>query len=286
MKTLIILIGTPRGNEIVWRSMYDHLMIPHQADLALCFEFQSDKSSSLYKKAKYVWEVTKYNNWEQYYTENNISGNWKEIYSWSENDGNCVGFSGLGESKKYGSGAILIAFRHYLLKNHLETIHNYDKIILTRSDYFYAFDSPILDNEYYWVPEGESYGGIIDRFQQFPSKYSEQALNVMSYVCSDQIIKDFVYTGKLINIERVIARYFHQINFLDKVRFFDRSNFLVIAENDSSTGTLNNSRVLRGGKWKLIGFEDMYIKYMDEWLATQQNLFIHKVASKYKNLVK
>ena len=46
MSTLVILIGTPRGNEIVWESMYRHLLRQYDADLALSFEEQEDKSSS------------------------------------------------------------------------------------------------------------------------------------------------------------------------------------------------------------------------------------------------
>jgi hypothetical protein len=146
-------------------------------------------------------------------------------------------------------------------------------------------DHQILDNNYYWTPKGETYGGIIDRFQQFPSKYAKESLNVMEYVCSEQIIKDFKDKFDLINIERVIARYFHHINFSDKVKSFDRSNFLVFCENDDTTGKLGSSKYIRGGKWKIPGFDNMYIKYIDEWLVCQQNLFIYNIASKYKNMI-
>ena len=284
MSTLVILIGTPRGDEIVWESMYRHLLKPYNADLALCFEEQEDKSSSLYSKATYLWEVPKYDNWEQYYIDNNIEGSWREICNWAARDSNCIGFSGIGESKGYGSGAILIAFRHYLLNNHLETIQSYDRIILTRSDYFYAFDQPILDNEHYWVPRGESYGGIIDRFQQFPSKYAKEALNVMEYMCSVQILHDFMYSGHLINIERVIAKYFHKIGFTDKVKQFNRSNFLVMSSSDESTG-ISKSLLLRGGSWSIPGFKDLKIKYIDEWHHAQNNLFMEMVAKQYHDMV-
>lgn len=284
MSTLVILIGTPRGDEIVWESMYRHLLKPYNADLALCFEEQEDKSSSLYSKAKYLWEVPKYDNWEQYYIDNNIEGNWRVICEWAARDPNCIGFSGIGNSKGYGSGAILIAFRHYLLNNHLETIQEYDRIILTRSDYFYAFDHPILENENYWVPKGESYGGIIDRFQQFPSKYAQEALNVMSYICSPAIIQDFMIQGRLLNVERSIAMYFHHIGFTDKVKVFNRSNFLVSCVSDDTTGS-SGSVYLRGGSWPIPGFDHLKIKYMDEWNHTQQNLFTEMVAKKYHNVV-
>lgn len=285
MKTLIILIGTPRGSEIVWKSMYDHLMTPYNADLALCFEYQEDKSSSLYNIAKYIWEVPKYDDWEQYYIDNQIQGNWKEICDWAAKDCNCIGFSGIGKSKGYGSGAILIAFRHYLLNNHLDTIQEYDRIILTRSDYFYLFDHPMLDNEHYWVPDGESYGGIIDRFQQFPSKFAEQALNVMSYVCSENILRDFKDIERLINIERVIARYFYEINFTENIKTFPRSNVLVASSKDDTTGISQRGLYLRGGNWSIPKLDELKIKYIDEWHRVQENLFIHAVANKYQDML-
>jgi hypothetical protein len=286
MKTLVILIGTPRGNEVVWKSMYDHLLKPYKAHLALCFEQQEDKTSSLYSKAKYLWEVPKYDNWEQYYLDNEIEGNWREIYEWCEYEGNNIGFSGIGKSKGFGSGAILVAFRHYLLNNHFDTIRKYDRIILTRSDYFYLFDQPILDNEYYWVPKGETYGGITDRFQQFPSKFAEEALNIMHYVCSPQILHDFKYTQRLINIERVIARYFDSISFdySNRIKTFNRSNVLVMTEQDDTTGS--SQRVwLRGGKWPIPGMEGIHVKYIDEWHHALQNSFVHYVANKYKDML-
>lgn len=282
--TLIILIGTPRGNEMIWKSMYDHLMTPYNADLALCFEYQEDKSSSLYNIAKYVWEVPKYDDWEQYYVDNQIPGTWKEFFEWAARDPNCAGVSGIGASKGNGSGAILLAFRHYLLKNHIDTIEKYDRIILTRSDYFYCFDHPILDNEHYWIPEGETYGGIIDRFQQFPSKYANEALSVINYIGSQECWDTFVTKMALVNIERVIANHFHMIGFIDKVKTFKRSNFLAISENDDSTG-ISGQFYYRGGEWNISSMPNIKIKYIDEWNRVTENIFEHYVAKQYQEML-
>ena len=284
-KTLVILIGTPRGNEIVWSSMYEHLLKPYDADLALCFEPQEDKSSSLYSKASYLWEVPKYDDWEQYYVDNEIPGEWKTVLDWAGSDPNCVGMSGIGKSKGYGSGAILLAFRHFLLKNHLDTIQEYDRIILTRSDYFYAFDHPILDNDHYWVPDGEKYGGIIDRFQQFPSRYAKEALNIIEYIGSEDCLQTFFRTNTLINIERVISKYFNSIGFSDKVDIFKRSNVLVATDEDTNTGANDRGIYFRGGSWEIPGFDNLKVKYIDEWHRVQDNLFEATVAKKYHDVV-
>ena len=52
MKTLVILLGTARGGEETWKSMYKYLIEPYSADLALLFGKNLDKSSSLYQKAR------------------------------------------------------------------------------------------------------------------------------------------------------------------------------------------------------------------------------------------
>lgn len=282
-KTLVILIGNPRGSEPVWESMYENLLKPYNADLALCFEYQEDKSPSLYSKAKYIWEVPKYSDWEQYYVENNIPGSWKTIFDWCSTDPNCCGFSGIGDSVGRGSGAILLAFRHYLLNNHKDTMLQYDRIIMTRSDYFYMFEQPILSNEYYWVTDDESYGGVSDRYQQFPSKYVDQALSILDYVGSPLCLEHYLFPNKLISIELVISRHFDSIDFMKNVRTFKRVNFLVSTDRDQTTGLVNNY-YYRGGNWPVLGTDKLTIKYLGEYNSAIDNMFIEKVIKKYKGL--
>ena len=80
IKTLVILIGNARGGEETWQSMYKYLLDPFSADLALLFGKTNNKSSSLYKKAKYLWEIEEYSNWRKYY-ENNAEGNWNNFFN-------------------------------------------------------------------------------------------------------------------------------------------------------------------------------------------------------------
>ena len=49
-KTLVVLLGSARGGEETWNSMYNYLLNPLSADLALLFGKSNDHSSSLYKK--------------------------------------------------------------------------------------------------------------------------------------------------------------------------------------------------------------------------------------------
>ena len=67
IKTLVVLIGSARGGEETWSSLYKYLLNPLSADLALLFGKSNNKTSSLYKKAKYVWEIDEYEDWWNYF---------------------------------------------------------------------------------------------------------------------------------------------------------------------------------------------------------------------------
>ena len=56
-KFLVILTGNARGGEITWNTLYNKVLIPNNADLALLFGKDYKKSESLYSEAKYIWEV-------------------------------------------------------------------------------------------------------------------------------------------------------------------------------------------------------------------------------------
>jgi len=64
----------------------------------------------------------------------------------------------------HGSAGILIFFRWFLLQKLKETnlINEYDRFIITRSDFIYAIPHPrleLLDPSKIWFPNGEYYGG-------------------------------------------------------------------------------------------------------------------------------
>ena len=85
-KTLVILLGNARGGEETWSKMYKYLIEPFSADIALLFGKTLDKSSSLYKKAKFVWEIEEYTNWWDYYKKY-FSYRLLEVYKNNEIEG-------------------------------------------------------------------------------------------------------------------------------------------------------------------------------------------------------
>ena len=181
LKTLIILIGECRGSEETWRTMYKNLMIPYDADLALCIGKKNNepiKENFLTEKSKYVWTINEYEDWYDYFRENfGSSGFWESNLVY-----------GLEGSMGGGmQGVISIIFKHFIYQNYSKILEEYDRIILTRTDMYYIHKYPILSNDHFWLMNGEDHGGYCDRFFCFPSKYLKECLNICEYVNSEEL---------------------------------------------------------------------------------------------------
>ena len=61
----MIILGSLRGGEATWQSMYDNLLDVNHADSALMVgeQNESDTAESPYQRAKYVWEFPEYADW-------------------------------------------------------------------------------------------------------------------------------------------------------------------------------------------------------------------------------
>lgn len=260
LKTLVILLGNARGGEKAWNSMYENLLEPYNADLAVCFGYKENKTESLYKKSKYVWEIPEYEEWADYYIENfGENGIWKKVFAIAIAGDS--GFSGLYGSR--GSSGITLALRHWILKNKKDILLNYDRIIITRSDYFYYDKHPILDNDHFWIPFGEGYGGITDRHHIFPSSDVDLVLGIVeNYVNTNLILEDFSnIPNHCLNIERSYIKYFGRFGYSKKIKQFKRVQFTVRVSEDTTrwyTGP-NDGNLL------VPGHTDLYIKYSDEY---------------------
>jgi hypothetical protein len=179
LKTLIILIGECRGGEETWKTMYENLMIPYNADLALCVgkkNNESIKKNFLTEKSKYIWTINEYEDWYDYFRENfGNSGIWESNLAY--------GLNGGGGTR----GVIPIIFKHFIYQNYSKILEKYDRIILTRTDMYYIHKYPILSNDHFWLMNGEDHGGYCDRFFCFPSKYLKECLNICEYVNSKEL---------------------------------------------------------------------------------------------------
>lgn len=250
VSTLVVLLGNARGGEKTWRTLYANLLDPLNADLALLFGRCTDHSSSLYERATYVWEVEEYRDWGDYYRQRCVTANWSTLADRYRQTGI---MGGIGKLK--GSGAIILALRDMLL-GYREVLAKYDRIILTRSDFFYVAEHPNLPNDAIWVVEGEDYGGITDRHHVFPSALCEQALGVLAFMDSDALL-DRIRTAEVYNPERYMLDMFryHRIDAL--LQRFPRVQFTVATRGDNTRW--------RKAVVKMPGDEQLFIKYPGEY---------------------
>lgn len=261
-KTLVILIGNARGGEKTWQTMYKNLLDPYNADLALCFGYNKEKKSSLYSSADYIWEIPEYEHWEDFYYENFGDGPWQTVFKVVGNNG----FSGLFDT--IGSSGITLAMRHYIFKNKRDIVCSYDRIIISRSDYFYVKPHPILINNFYWIPYGEGYGGITDRHIIFPSSYFDIFFGIVqNYVNTEQILEDFKDCFDTLNIEKCYSIYLKRIGYSKNIRQFQRVNFTVKTKEDPTRWWAGDGKTVPYN-------ENLYLKYSSEYDDCMKNIFL------------
>lgn len=258
-KTLIILTGNIRGGEKAWNSLYDNLIIPNNADLALLIGDSGSVKSSLLERAKYVWKVKEYDDWGDYLDLLAGNNDWREI---ARNSGGLWGgVKKDGETWK-GSGAIVLGMRKDL-KNKMEKnklFDKYDKFILTRPDQYYEcrLDLSSMDvTNSVWIPTGEDYGGVCDRWVLTNGKDMRTWLSVIDDVLENPV----KYKDRLPGNPET-----HLLNFVKeqklKIRRFPRVMFLVRTSEDATRW--------QEGKEKL-GHHDLIIKYSREYEDSVKN---------------
>lgn len=256
-KTLVVLLGNARGGEKTWQTMYENLLTPYEADLALLFGKTKTKNNSLYDKAKYVWELEEYKDWADYYKKH-CSGCWFKFFNHFKNYG-----TGGGIENFIGSGAIIFAFRHYLKNFCGQYLQNYDRIILTRSDFFYLSKHPILPNNKFYTPEGEDYDGVTDRHHIFPASVYPEALGIIEYISDCNVCEQLITSGLPLNPERLLLKYYEHNGINRYLQKCKRVQFTVATETDLTRWQPRQGLVQ--------GHTDLYIKYSAEYDMAKQN---------------
>lgn len=277
MKTLVVIIGSHRGGEETWNSMYKYLLHPLGADLALVNNIFDE--NSLCKKAKFLWKIDLdqddlSKSLKNYYEDNFKGQQWYDVFSYHKKSG----FGGQIVNEK-GSGSLLIALKHHLLKNFLNTILNYDWIILTRSDQYYVnFHENIkeLDKRFVYVLPDEKYGGVSDRHFVFHSEIATKVLGMAEFIADvqnkDLLLKEYIYEKyKFLNCERAIKLYFDSMKL--KTKGLRRCQFSTSIKGDFSAWV----KVFT----TLPGHTDLYLKYENEYLNANDNL---KLQVQFENL--
>lgn len=247
-KTLIILIGNSRGSEVAWESLYTNAIRPLYADLALVFG-KGEEKNSLYDRASYIKLVDEYDDWGDCIDEIAKKTNMNSI-DWRKSLLNFFKFASW-------STAIIFSFRYFVkeLIEENELLDKYDQFIITRSDHYYAFEHPTLDDNHIWVPKGEDYGGITDRHLVISKSNIMDTLEIIPWCFKNM---DKIKSGD--NPETVLKKMYSDIGIFSKIKRFDRTFFTVKRKTEQN----------RWGKQKPLYIEHLgiYSKYPNEYKMT------------------
>jgi hypothetical protein len=267
-QTLVIIIGNLRGGERAWQTLYKNVLDRNKADLALVVGRRDDddrNSSSLYKRAKYLYEFPEYNDYaDAIDTIDNSSTSWRQWLLPLNLDP--YGLFG-GADNRHGSGAIIFMCRYYvtLFIKEYNLLSKYTRFVITRSDHYYAcpYDMSALSNQYIHVPIGEDWKGITDRHLIVPSKYVLKALNMYPPLLHNT--SKLVKGGALLhmNPESFIKARWKEEHIWDLVRRHPRTMFTCAVDGDT-TRWQRHSHTLEDGY-------GVYVKYRTEFEAAKCN---------------
>ena len=260
-KILIILAGSPRGGTTTWQSMIDNLKTPLKADLAICTTDEYKKDNILFSSAEYIWLSKEYENWFDYY-KLNFEINWKNYFEKGKDTG------------LYNSGVIHFAFKDIILKKYLDIIKQYKFIIYSRFDQFYLSHPLKFHKDKIMIPEGEDYFGICDRHAIFPSKFAEKFLSICEFVDSEDTK---LYDDEFINCEVTFANHLKNIGLYENILRYKRSQFTTAIDSDKT-----NWRI---PIYKIYFFNNLMLKYPDEFLDSVRNLIKFESELIFKNFI-
>jgi hypothetical protein len=260
-RTLVIIMGSVRGGELAWESLYKNVLDLNSADLALVVgEVPADKrTSSLYGRAKYLYEFPEFNDWAD--AIDLINGtSWREdVLPYASKED---GLFGAADGRK-GSGAVIFMARWYVSKMiaKYDLKERYDRFVLTRSDHFYgcAHDLRKLDPAFIWVPEGQDFGGVTDRHVICNSGQIMKAIDIYPNVIRHPTkYVDRIWVHR--NPEQLIARRWQEENLWDDLRRFNRVMFTCAEDGDKTRWQVRSTKRAAEG---------VYLKYELEYHHTK-----------------
>jgi len=266
MKTLVILLCETRAHELTFSNFKENVLDVLQADLCVCIGVKPDYdyTNPYYTHSKYQFLYEEPDDYGdafedvyQYLKPFNEEPNplyWREFLKIKDQ------FLGgiQGEHSQPGSAGILIFFRWFLLQKLTEEdlLHEYDRFIITRSDFIYQLPHPkleLLDEKYIWVPDSEHYGGYTDRHVILNKTNLVPYLNILN----NMILSSNDYYTKLQqkddwNLEKII-----KFNLEEQLQEVNEFPYVMYTVRNEDIGT----------RWSLGTYSDelgYYIKYQSE----------------------
>lgn len=210
-RVLVCVISQTREHQLVWNNFKKNVLDELDADLALCISTPEDYdyNNPYWQHAKYKWTCPEYDDWTdafEFARQTNfpeVGETWKKILSISDNWMSPI-------NGHPGAGCILIFFR-WLLWHNLQKediFKKYDRIIMTRSDFMFLCPHPpveILNPNFVWIPDGEHYGAITDRYAVLSEKNAAAYFSILKNIMTNtDKLYDLLVGQQPVNLEKSV----------------------------------------------------------------------------------
>ena len=267
-KTLVITIGQLRAADLTWSNFRRNVLEPLNADLAVCTPLDNhfQLENPFYQGAKYKWLVPAPSDFSDLYDsiqrlladQPDPAGDWRQLCGVR---GDWLGGIKLSGQHQYGAGEL--AFR-WFVGEHIKSMNlhrNYDRFILTRSDFIYAIPHPplaVLSPPHLWIPNGEDFGGVCTRHLVASSEDIVQVCDTLGMLLRNpaEITKRMLVRDTYWHVEKVLRLHFEDASLFAKIRRFPYTMYLVRSPSDPTT-TVTGRFVEEVG---------MFVKYESEYM--------------------
>jgi hypothetical protein len=242
MRTLFCIIGNLRAGDLPFDSF--KINFSSNVDLLLCVG-NTYPESKWRTEAKYIYEVDESdpNIWFDIY--DSVSTKWRDF----KHTPNIWGpYKGL-----LGSGMIICSFREMLCRFIKDNDIKYDRYVITRADHVYISDYlPEVKPNTIYIPHGEEYGGLTDRYCVCDHDTLMKSLQIIKYIQESN--------NQYNNIEKYLMSFYNSLGL--NIAKIKRTMYIV-------------SRVNEQTRWRGIvspsPFEGYYLKYPTEFYTAIQD---------------
>lgn len=254
MKTLFCIIGNLRAGDLCFESFNKNFP---NVDLALCVG-NTYPESKWRARAKYIWELDESDPEIWFDIFDRVSTQWRGFKHYPNLWGPYQGLK--------GSGMIIMAFRQMLYEHLLSLDETYDRYVLTRSDHLYTFGAlPSVKPGEIYIPEGEEYGGVTDRFSVAARDEFLKSLQIIEFLQTNYPHQPDLQTGDprwSINVERWLKLFYEQSGL--KIIKTPR-NMYTVARKDEQTRWKGPSLNIQ------CPHEGYYFKYPKEYVLAMEH---------------
>lgn len=238
-RTLVVTLGQLRAHQVTWANFREKLLDTLGADLAVCVgaDDHLDIGNPFYRHARYRWVVPVQSDFRRMFdriqAQLGAATNWRTLCdlpgSWLARVAN--------EPRPPGA-AFPYLLRWFMLDNiraaGLE--HVYDRFVITRSDLYHLCPHPpldCLDSDSLWIPDGEDYGGVMDKHMVVSATQLFHACNLLDEMLGHpERIRTAMEGRSNWNIEQAIHLHLERNGLLAKVRRFPYVMCLVRSPDD------------------------------------------------------